>query len=200
MTQAINNPFPLWLDKTGELLDGGSIYVGTAMADPEASPITAYWDEALTIVAAQPLRTRGGYIVNGSGNPARVYVAPDDYSIRARDFDGNQVLYVASILVAATSFQPLDANLTSISSLATTAYGRALLTLANTAALKAATGIPDPIPAIGGVTTGNITRSGAGVHLYHNNGALTSGRIFVTANGAADPTSLPGDIWLEEEL
>lgn len=199
MTQAINNPFPYWLDLSGDLLDGGSIYVGVAGADPESSGITAYWDEDLTITAAQPLRTRGGRIVNGSGNPARVFVAADDYSIRSRDFDGNQVDYLASILIDATAFQPLDADLTSIAALATTAYGRALLTLANTAALKAATGIPDPIPAIGGTTTGNITRSGAGVHLYHSNGALTSGRVFVTANGAADPTSLPGDIWLEEE-
>ena len=199
MTQAINNPFPYWLDLSGDLLDGGSIYVGVANADPEVSDITAYWDEALTIIAEQPLRTRGGRIVNGSGNPARVFVAEDDYSIRSRDFDGNQVDYVASTLIDATAFQPLDSDLTAIAALATTSYGRALLTLANQAALKAATGIPDPIPAIGGTVTGNITRSGAGVHLYHSNGALSSGRVFVTANGAADPTSLPGDIWLEEE-
>ncbi len=199
MTQAIDNPFPYWFDLSGNLLDGGYIYIGTANADPEASPITTYWDEDLSIIAAQPLRTRGGRIVNESGNPALVFVSPDDYSIRSRDFDGNQVDYKASILVDSTAFQPLDSDLTAIAALATTAYGRALLTLANTAALKAATGIPDPIPAIGGTTTGNITRSGAGVHLYHSNGALTSGRVFVTANGAADPTSLPGDIWLEEE-
>lgn len=199
MTQAINNPFPYWLDLSGDLLDGGSIYVGVAGADPETSGITAYWDEDLTIIAEQPLRTRGGRIINGSGNPTLVYVAEEDYSIRSRDFDGNQVDYLASILVDATAFQPLNSGLTAISLLATTTYGRALLTLANTAALKAATGIPDPIPAIGGTTTGNITRSGAGVHLYHNSGALSSGRVFVTASGAADPTSLPGDIWLEEE-
>lgn len=199
MTTAINNPFPLWLDKDGQLLDGGFIYVGAAGFDPESSPITVYWDAALTIVAAQPLRTRGGYIINDSGNPNGIYCAPADYSIRARDFDGNQVLYKSTTLVTEVSFQPLDSDLTAIAALGTTAYGRALLTLANQAALKAATGIPDPIPAIGGTTTGNITRSGAGVHLYHSDGALTSGRVFVTANGAADPTSLPGDIWLEEE-
>lgn len=199
MTKEIGNPFPLWLDKGGNLLDGGYIYVGTANADPEASPITAYWDEGLTDVAAQPLRTRGGYIINVSGNPARVFVSPDDFSIRARDFDSNQVFYTASAQVTATAYQPLDSDLTAIAALATTSFGRNLLTLANTAALKAATGIPDPIPAAGGTTTGNITRSGSGPHLYHTNGAFSSGRVFVTANGAADPTSLPGDIWLEEE-
>lgn len=198
MTTAINNPFPLWLDKDGTLLDGGSIYVGTANADPESSPITVYYDAALTIVAAQPLRTRGGYVVNENGNPTGIYCAPDDYSIRARDFDGNQVLYKSTILVAEVAYQPLDSDLTAIAALATTAYGRALLILANQAALKAATGIPDPIPAIGGTTTGNITRSGAGVHTYHTDGTFTSGRIFKTASGAGDPTSLPGDIWLKE--
>jgi hypothetical protein len=197
MTQRLINPLPFWLNRDGDLLDGGYIYLGVAGADPQVSPVTAYWDKDLTIVATQPLRTRGGYVVNGA-NPADVYVDEDDYSVRARDFDMSEVLYRASTIVAGIQYQPLDGDLTAIAALATTSYGRALLTLANTAALKAATGIPDPIPAIGGTTTGNITRSGAGVHLYHNNGALTSGRVFVTASGAADPTSLPGDIWLEE--
>jgi hypothetical protein len=43
----------------------------------------------------------------------------------------------------------------------------------------------------------NVTRSGAGPHLYHVNGAFGSGRVYVTAAGAADPTSAPGDIWIE---
>ena len=198
MTKILDNPYPLWLDRGGELLDGGSIYIGVAGFDPQVSPIVVHWDEALTQVAAQPLETRGGYVVNAMGNPARVFIGAEDYSIRARDFDGNEVFYLASSLIDAAQFQPLDSDLTAIAALATTVYGRALLTLANQAALRAATGIPDPLPAIGGTITGNITRAGNGVHLYHTNGANTSGRVFVTATGAADPTSLPGDIWLEE--
>jgi hypothetical protein len=49
----------------------------------------------------------------------------------------------------------------------------------------------------GGTVTQNITRQGAGPHIYHNDAAMVSGRIFVTAVGAADPTSQKGDIWLE---
>lgn len=45
--------------------------------------------------------------------------------------------------------------------------------------------------------TANLLRQGAGPHLYHSNGAYTSGRVFVTAAGAADPTTAPGDIWIE---
>lgn len=45
--------------------------------------------------------------------------------------------------------------------------------------------------------TGNLVRQGAGPHLYHATGTFTSGRVFVTVAGAADPTSLPGDIWIQ---
>lgn len=49
----------------------------------------------------------------------------------------------------------------------------------------------------GATVSANITRSGAGPHLYHVNGAFGSGRVYVTAAGAADPTSAAGDIWIE---
>lgn len=45
--------------------------------------------------------------------------------------------------------------------------------------------------------TANLMRQGAGPHLYHANGTYTSGRVFVTAAGSSDPTSAPGDIWIE---
>jgi hypothetical protein len=45
--------------------------------------------------------------------------------------------------------------------------------------------------------TANIQRQGAGPHLYHATQAYASGRMFVTAAGAADPTSQPGDIWIQ---
>lgn len=197
MTQRIINPFPLYLDKRGNLLDGGFVYIGTAGADPETSPVATYWDSALTLPAVQPLRTLGGVIVN-NGNPAFVFVAGDNYSLRVRDNTMDEVFYVASVVQAEVPYQPLDADLTAIAALATTSFGRSLLTLANTAALKAATGIPDCLPLTGGTVTGNIIRSAAGAHTYHTNSAFTSGRIFTTASGAADPTSLPGDIWFEE--
>ncbi|HEV2124931.1 MAG TPA: hypothetical protein VGW38_19455, partial [Chloroflexota bacterium] len=180
------------------LLDAGYIYIGVKGADPQVSPLTVYWDEAKTQVAAQPLRTRGGFIVNGA-TPAFVWVDAADYSQRVKDADGNLVSYTASALEAGATpqaYQPLDADLTAIAALVTTTFGRSLLELANAAALRSAAGIVDSIPAAGGTVGGNIIRSGAGPHLYHNNSAMTSGRVFVTAIGAADPTSLPGDIWI----
>lgn len=198
MTQRIVNPFPQYLDKRGNLLDGGYVYIGTAGADPQTSPIATYWDAALTLPAVQPLRTLGGVIVN-NGSPAFVFVDEDNYSLRVRDNTLDEVFYVASVVLSGVQFQPLDADLTAIAALATTAFGRSLLTLANQAALKSATGIPDCLPLTGGTVTGNVIRSAAGAHTYHTNSAFQSGRIFTTAAGAADPTSLPGDIWFEEE-
>ena len=197
MAQRINNPFPLFLDTDGSLLYGGFVFVGVAGQDPEANPLAIFWDKDLTVAITDlPLRTLGGVITNGD-SPAFVFAAGDDYSIRVRNSDGEVVFYVASIKVTGEQFQPLDSDLTAIAALSTTAYGRGLLTLANQAALKAATGIPDPIPAIGGNVSGNIMRLSAGPHIYHTDAAYGSGRIFVTDHDGADPTSLAGDLWIK---
>lgn len=196
--QRIVNPFPLFLDLRGALLDAGYVYIGTANADPEASPLTVYWDAAGMDVATQPLRTRGGVICNGA-NPAYVWVSADDYSQRVKDADGNLVSYVPSAAAtgaAPVSYQPLDSDLTAIAALTTTSFGRSLLALANSAELKAAAGIVDGLPLTGGTVTGNITRSGAGAHAYFADAAMTEPVIYITASGAADPRSgNPGEIW-----
>lgn len=192
--QRVSNPVPLFLDARGTLLDSGKIYLGVANGDPQTDPIQAYWDPDLTIPAEQPLRTLGGMIVNGT-NPGFVYVAEDDFSIRVLDAFDVLVSYSPSLFIAGVNYQPLDSDLTKIAAQANTTYGLALLTLANQAALKTATGIPDPLPKIGGTVSGPITRQGAGVYPYWNDAAMTGGRIFITAEGASDPTSQPGDVW-----
>jgi hypothetical protein len=64
------NPRPIFLDGRGALLDAGYIYYRDVGTDPEveANQIAVFWDKALTIPAAQPLRTLGGVIMNGA-NP-----------------------------------------------------------------------------------------------------------------------------------
>lgn len=194
--QRLTNPLPIWLDSHGDLLYGGRIFVGVSGQDPEVHPITVYWDAALTIPAAQPLRTLGGAVVNG-GDPAAVFISADDYSVRVYDADSNLISFVKTTTdISAASYQPLNADLTTVSEQTNTAFGLGLLELTNGAALKAAAGVVDGLPTTGGAVSGNITRTGAGPHLFHNDAALTSGRVFVTAEGAADPTSTPGDIWL----
>lgn len=197
MAQRINNPFPLFLDEDGDPMFGGYIWIGVAGQDPETHPLATFWDEALTAAAAQPFRTLGGLIYRDD-SPAFVFADGDDYSIRVRDSDNEVVFYVPSIKVAGEQYQPLSAMLTALAAIDAKPYGRNLLKLADQAALKAATGIPDPLPKAGGTVSGNIVRQGAGVHLYHVDPAMASGRIFLTAHDAADPTSLPGDIWLKK--
>jgi hypothetical protein len=197
MTTRIINPFPFFLDRYGDLLNGGKVYIGTVDLDPETNPIAVFYDEALTVAATQPLRVMGGHIVNG-GDPTQVYTAADDYSIRVRNIDNEEVFFAPSVNTETAQFQPIDADLTAIAALSTTAYGRALLTLANQAALRAATGIPDPLPAVGGTVSGNIIRAGAGAHLYLVGASFGSGRVFVTEAGESDPTTLAGDIWFKK--
>lgn len=88
-TEVVKQPFPLFTDRNGEELENGYIYIGTAGADPESSPITVYWDSALTITAVQPLRTVAGLISNG-GKPARIWVS-SDYSIKIKDRHGSVI-------------------------------------------------------------------------------------------------------------
>ena len=81
MINSIDNPFNYFTDAAGGALDAGKIYIGIAGLDPVANPITMYWDAALTITAAQPIRTSGGYPVY-LGSAATLYADKSDYSIK----------------------------------------------------------------------------------------------------------------------
>lgn len=190
--QRIFNPTPIFLNARGDLLDGGNIYLGVANADPEADPITAYWDSALTDVAEQPLRTIGGLIVNGA-TPSQVFVEEDDFSLRVRGNTGVLINYSPSAFANGVAYQPLDADLTAIASLSTTPFGRTLLTLANQAALATATGLA---PFTGGKVSLQLFANGAGAYTYWVDDDYQSGRIFISAEGSADPTTALGDIWM----
>lgn len=87
---AIQTPFEIFTDIDGQPLEAGYVWVGTANLDPQTNPINIYWDQALTIVAPQPLRTVGGYVVN-SGTPSKVYVDAASYSIRVMNKNGGVI-------------------------------------------------------------------------------------------------------------
>lgn len=197
MSQRIGNPFAPFNDRRGIPLTG-SLYLGVAGADPEVSPVDAYFDAALTIQAPQPITVVGGTPRN-SGTPALVYVAEEEFSMRTRDENGGEVFYAANAAIDSSQFQPLDSDLTAIAALSTTSFGRALLAQADAAALRTYAGISDALPLVGGTMTGEILRNSAGAYPYMADSGLTVARIFITDNGASDPRTQDGDIWFEKE-
>jgi hypothetical protein len=89
MSQSVEAPYPAFADIDGQPLEDGYINIGTADLNPITNPINVYWDSGLTITAAQPIRTSGGYPVY-QGTPARFYVGVD-YSIQVKDKKGTVV-------------------------------------------------------------------------------------------------------------
>lgn len=80
---SVASPFPIMTDVDGQPLEDGYIFLGVAGLPAEANPVVAYWDAALSVPAAQPIRTIGGYPVR-TGSPAVVYV-DGDYSISVKN-------------------------------------------------------------------------------------------------------------------
>jgi hypothetical protein len=92
---AIKVPFPTFQDRAGQPLDNGNVYIGTAFTDAETNPIQVYWDDALTIPAAQPIKTSGGYLYR-NGTVSNVFVN-GDYSMTVRDSKDTLVYSAESI-------------------------------------------------------------------------------------------------------
>jgi hypothetical protein len=86
---SIKPPYPAFAGADGLPLENGYIWVGTVNLNPQVNPITVFWDSALTIPAALPIRTLNGYPVY-QGSPSRFYVA-SDYSIQVLDSKGSLV-------------------------------------------------------------------------------------------------------------
>jgi hypothetical protein len=86
---SIQPTYPIFTDIDGQPLEDGYVWIGQANLDPQGNPIQVYWDAALTILAAQPIRTLAGYPAN-NGTPARLYVN-SDYSIRVMNKNGSVV-------------------------------------------------------------------------------------------------------------
>lgn len=87
---SINVPLPVFQDRDGQPLDNGYVYIGTPYLDPQTNPVQVYFDDALTIPAAQPLRTINGYVSN-AGTPAQLYVNGVNFSIKVLDSKANLV-------------------------------------------------------------------------------------------------------------
>lgn len=89
-TQSIQQSYPIFNDIDGQPLEGGNIYIGTAGLAAQTNQIPVYWDEALTIPATQPIRTTGGYPMNG-GSPGVIYTGVDDFSLAVNNKNNSAV-------------------------------------------------------------------------------------------------------------
>jgi len=118
----VDVPYPVFFDQDGQPLDNGSIYVGTANLNPITSPITVYYDEALTITASQPLRTINGYIYR-NGTPAQIYVNAAGFSITVLDSQSSQVFTFPNETAGTVSFATLAAQATALQTARTFTIG-----------------------------------------------------------------------------
>jgi hypothetical protein len=76
---AVTTPYPLFNDVDGQPLEGGRVWVGLPGLDPKTNQKDIFWDEDLTIPAAQPVATKGGY-PQFAATPRRFF-CDGDYSI-----------------------------------------------------------------------------------------------------------------------
>ena len=84
MSTQIGQAYPLIVDKSGNPLDNGIIYIGESGQNPENYPIPIYYDEFFTIPAPQPLRTVNGYF-SRNGSPAKIFINAVECSIVVKD-------------------------------------------------------------------------------------------------------------------
>lgn len=95
-------------DISGKSLDDGFVYIGTSGLDPVANPISVFWDEALTIPAPNPIRTRNGH-PDRSGAPSRFFVSAKSYSFSVKNKNGTDV-YSALDSMSASDFEARSAT------------------------------------------------------------------------------------------
>lgn len=147
----ILSPFEIFTDVDGNPLEDGFVFIGQAGLDPVANPVSTFFDAALSVPAAQPIRTKGGYASN-AGAPSRVYIAETSYSVLVRNKNSTVVLTAltspAPFMVAPASstdnelplFSGTAGNLLKLTGTIVTAAGRALLDDATAAAQRTTLG------------------------------------------------------------
>jgi hypothetical protein len=89
----VTQAFSSFVDQDGKAMTGGYIYIGKPNTNPETNAIPVFWDGGLTIPAAQPIRTIGGY-PSRNGSPGRIF-AGQAYSISVRTSD-KTLVYTAN--------------------------------------------------------------------------------------------------------
>lgn len=209
----VNTPYPTFTDIDGQPLEDGYVWIGVSGLEPQANPQAAYWDAALTQVVTQPVRTRGGYPLNGTAI-GRLYTAAP-YSIKVQNKNSSTIVLdltgaagtgVGSISFGTTGLTPAvatDGDVVVAGTLAVanggtgqTTFTNGQLLIGNTtgntltkATLTAGTGVT--------ITngTGSITIAAAGLPTMNvvagTSQAAVAGNHYVLTNVAATTVTLP---------
>lgn len=170
MATSILPQYPIWTELDGSPLEDGFIYVGLPGLNAESNPQAVFWDGALTIPAAQPIRTLNGYPAR-SGSPALPYVA-GDFSIVVRDKAG-ALVYSA------------------LSNTRTDDFGTMANQNANDVLITGGeiSGLNPPLPVASG-GTGAATEAGARTSLGLGDMAVQDGSAVAITGGAVDGTPI----------
>lgn len=195
----IPNPIPFFSDLDGYALDNGFIYVGVGGMNAQTNPVAAYWDEALTIPASQPLRTIDGY-PSYQGTPSAFFTGADSFSITVQDKNGvaiftnvNMTDEIAGLLsdLAGNSGAGLI-GFSRASSYSYNTVGKLLqdVPLSMKADFQAtgdgvandSTPVANAVAAVNALTRGGSLDLGLGIYLTENSNTLTKSASIVGVN------------------
>lgn len=96
---AIKTPIPVFRDSDGNPIFGGKIYIGEPGSDPVTQQKSAYWDEGLTDLIAQPIDVANGVPTNK--NRASRFFVQNSYKIAVYD-KSDELVYSDDIDIAGT--------------------------------------------------------------------------------------------------
>lgn len=130
MSNIITSPFTVFFDRSGQPLDAGYIYIGTAGINPEVSPITVYWDDTVPVTAAQPIRTLAGY-ASRDGSPGTIIGTQATYSIVVRDRTGALVYSDLNATTGANAIPETIASIAALRLLTATTVSTQVMLVAN---------------------------------------------------------------------
>lgn len=130
MSNVITSPFTVFFDRSGQPLDNGYVYIGTAGINPEVSPIAVYWDDTVPVTAAQPIRTLAGY-PSRDGSPGTIIGTQASYSIVVRDRTGALVYSDLNATTGAGTTPETVADIAALRLLTATTVSTQVILLSN---------------------------------------------------------------------
>ena len=159
-----------------------------AKLDGIASGATANASDAQLRDRATHTGTQGVNTISGLGGAATLNVGTTAGTVAAGD--DSRITGALQASTAATTYQPLDSDLTAIAALSTTSFGRSLLTQADAAAARTTLGAGTGNGTVTAVTgTAPIVSSGGATPAISISAATTSA---AGSMSAADKTKLDG--------